>query len=176
MRGGILNGYDLGAVQAAASALPELAEAEAALRRALAGGATEFERLEGTARFVDGRATLDGASLSTEGGAVVSVTGTVDLGRGGGALDLRFAARPVAEAPEIGLRVAGAARRAAALARTRAVPALAGGAVGAGPAPDGASPYYLTVLLSCKATCLCARRVRTKGWGRANYRLAALRV
>jgi hypothetical protein len=39
----------------------------------------------------------------------VSVTGTVDLGRGGGALDLRFAARPVAEAPEIGLRVAGAA-------------------------------------------------------------------
>jgi hypothetical protein len=109
VRGGILNGYDLGAVQAAASALPELAEAEAALRRALAGGATEFERLEGTARFVDGRATLDGASLSTEGGAVVSVTGTVDLGRGGGALDLRFAARPVAEAPEIGLRVAGAA-------------------------------------------------------------------
>ena len=107
VRGGILNGYDLGAVQAA-PALSDLAEAETALRRALAGGATEFERLEGTARFVDGRATLDGASLSTEGGAVVSATGTIDLGRGGGALDLRLATRPLAEAPEIALRVAGA--------------------------------------------------------------------
>ena len=107
VRGGILNGYDLGAVQAA-SALPDLGEAEAALRRALAGGATEFERLEGTARFADGRATLEGAVLSTEGGAVASATGGVDVGRGG-ALDLRLATRPVAEAPEIGLRVSGPA-------------------------------------------------------------------
>jgi hypothetical protein len=106
-RGGILNGYDLGAVQAA-SALPDLSEAEAALRRALAGGATEFERLEATARFADGRATLGDASVSTEGGAVASATGSVDVGRGG-ALDLRFATRPVAEAPEIGLLLAGPA-------------------------------------------------------------------
>ena len=107
VRGGILKGYDLGAVQAA-SALPDLAEAEAALRRALAGGATEFERLEGTAGFADGRATLGDASLSTEGGAVASAAGSVDVGRGG-ALDLRLATRPVAEAPEIGLRIAGPA-------------------------------------------------------------------
>ncbi|CAA9284773.1 MAG: hypothetical protein AVDCRST_MAG08-4128, partial [uncultured Acetobacteraceae bacterium] len=107
-RGGILNGYDLGAVQAA-SALPDLSEAEAALRRALeGGGATEFERLEGTARFADGRATLGEASVSTEGGAVASATGSVDVGRGG-ALDLRVATRPVAEAPEIGLLLAGPA-------------------------------------------------------------------
>jgi AsmA-like C-terminal region len=117
VQGGILNGYDLAALQAA-SALSGLAEAEAALRRALAGGATEFERLEGTARFVDGRATLDGASLSTEGGAVVAVTGSVDFGRGG-ALDLRFATLPVAEAPEIGLHVAGGA------AEPRRLPELA---------------------------------------------------
>lgn len=107
MRGGILNGYDLGAVHAA-SALPDLTEAEAALRRALSGGATEFERLEGTARFAEGRATLADASLSTEGGAVASAAGEVDLGRGG-ALDLRIATRPVAEAPEIGLRLYGPA-------------------------------------------------------------------
>jgi hypothetical protein len=108
VRGGILDGYDLAAVQAA-SALPDLAEAEAALRRALAGGATGFERLEGTARFADGRATLEGATLSTEGGAVASATGGVDLGRSGAALDLRIGTRPVAEAPEIGLRVSGPA-------------------------------------------------------------------
>ena len=58
--------------------------------------------------FADGRAALDGVSLSTEGGAVASAAGAVDLGRGG-ALDLRFATRPVAEAPEIGLRVSGPA-------------------------------------------------------------------
>jgi hypothetical protein len=108
-RNGILTGYDLGAVHAA-SALPDLSEAEAALRRALGGGATEFERLEGAARFADGRAALDGVSLSTEGGAVASATGGVDLGRGGAAaLDLRLATRPVAEAPEIGLRLSGPA-------------------------------------------------------------------
>ncbi len=107
VRGGILNGYDLGAVHAA-SALPDLAEAEAALRRALGGGATGFERLEGMARFADGRATLSDASFSTEGGALASATGSVDFGRGG-ALDLRVATRPVAEAPEIGLRLSGPA-------------------------------------------------------------------
>lgn len=109
VRGGILDGYDVGAVQAA-SALPDLAEAEAALRRALANpsGATEFERLEGTARFADGRAALEDVSLSTEGGATASATGSVDPARGA-ALDLRLATRPVAEAPEIGLRIAGRA-------------------------------------------------------------------
>ncbi|MBD0272529.1 MAG: hypothetical protein ICV73_11440, partial [Acetobacteraceae bacterium] len=108
VRGGILNGYDLGAVQTAA-ALPDLAEAEAALRHALDGGATEFERLEGMARFADGRATLEDVSISTEGGAVASATGVVDAGREGAALDLRIATRPIAEAPEIGLRIAGPA-------------------------------------------------------------------
>ena len=98
--------------------LPDLGEAEAALRRALGGGATEFERLEGAARFADGRAALEGASLSTESGAAASVEGSVDFGRGG-ALDLRFATRPVAEAPEIGLRVSGPA------AEPRRLPELA---------------------------------------------------
>jgi len=37
----------------------------------------------------------------------VTATGEIDLGRG--ALDLRIAARPVADAPEIGLRVTGPA-------------------------------------------------------------------
>jgi hypothetical protein len=126
VRGGILNGYDLGAVQAA-SALPDLAEAEAALRRALNNGATEFERLEGTARFADGRATLETLRSPAEGGAVATVAGTVDPARGGAALDLRIATRPVAEAPEIGLRIAGPAAEPAAVAGRGAVPALAGG-------------------------------------------------
>ncbi|GAA0574199.1 AsmA family protein [Craurococcus roseus] len=119
VRGGILTGYDLGAVQAAA-VLPDLAEAEAALRRALEGGATDFERLEGTARFLDGRATLEGVSFSTESGAVATATGAVDaVGREGAALDLRIAARPIAEAPEVGLRIAGPA------AEPRRLPELA---------------------------------------------------
>ena len=90
--------------------MPDLADAEAALRRALSdkAGATAFERLEAEARFADGRAALgDAAALSTEGGAVAAVSGGADFGRG--ALDLRIATRPVAEAPEIGLRVAGPA-------------------------------------------------------------------
>ena len=119
VRGGVLNGYDLGAVHTAA-VLPDLAEAEAALRRALeTGGATEFERFEGTARFLDGRATLEGVSLSTEGGATAEATGAVDAGREGASLDLRIATRPIDEAPEIGLRIAGPA------AEPRRLPELA---------------------------------------------------
>jgi hypothetical protein len=106
VRDGVLVGVDLGAVQAAAG-LTELGPAEAALRHALANGATAFERLEGTARLADGQAVLEKMRLMTEGGGEATATGEIGLGRG--ALDLRIAAKPVAEAPEIGLRLTGPA-------------------------------------------------------------------
>ncbi|MCB4822988.1 AsmA family protein [Roseicella aerolata] len=106
VRDGVLVGLDLGAVQAAAG-LAELGPAEAALRHALANGATAFERLEGMAQLAGGRAVLAAMRLVTEGGGEATATGEIDLGRG--ALDLRIAAKPVAEAPEIGLRLTGPA-------------------------------------------------------------------
>lgn len=104
LRDGVLVGFDLAAVQAAA-AVGELAPAEAALRHALSGGATAFERLELAARLAEGRAVLAGARLAAEGGAAATAGGEIDLLRD--ALDLRLAARPVAEAPEIALRLTG---------------------------------------------------------------------
>lgn len=104
VRDGVLQGLDLGALQAAAME-PELILAEAGLRRALAGGATGFERLEVAARLAEGRAALTAAGLLTEGGAAATATGSVDFGRG--TLDLRLAARPVQDAPPVGLRLTG---------------------------------------------------------------------
>ena len=54
VRDGVLVGFDLAALQAAGG-ITDLRAAEAALRQALAGGATAFERLEGTARLEGGR-------------------------------------------------------------------------------------------------------------------------
>ena len=152
LRGGILNGYDLGAVQAA-SAVPDLAEAEAALRRALAGGATSTSAWKGRRAWWTGARPSTAPRSRQRAARWLPPPAAWIFGRGG-ALDLRFATRPVAEAPEIGLRLAGPAAGPAAPARDRAFPALAGRAVGGGPVPDGAPPYHLTALLSYKATCL----------------------
>ncbi|WP_135467521.1 AsmA family protein [Crenalkalicoccus roseus] len=104
---GVLIGYDLPAILAAA-AEPALDAAEAGLRRALAeGGATAFERLEVAARLDGGRAMLDTARLATEGGAEAVASGEADLGRA--ALDLALATAPVAGAPPVVLRLAGPA-------------------------------------------------------------------
>ncbi|MBV1797129.1 AsmA-like C-terminal region-containing protein [Siccirubricoccus sp. G192] len=104
VRDGVLIGFDLAGLQAAAG---QPALAEAALRQALAGGATAFEVLELAGQVTEGRATLTTARLTTEGGGSATASGAIDLGRG--ALDLRLAAQPVAEAPEIGLRLTGPA-------------------------------------------------------------------
>jgi hypothetical protein len=103
----VLIGLDLAAVQAAA-ALPELSATEAALRDALGGGASAFERLEVVGPLAEGRLRLETARLASErGGGATTATGEIDLARG--TLDLRLLARPVAEAPEIGLRLTGPA-------------------------------------------------------------------
>lgn len=108
---GQLVGYDLPAVQAAA-ALPDLAAAEAALRRALTapGGATAFARLDLAGRFAEGRMTVLSAGLGTDGGGgAATAEGEVDLARGGGVLDLTIATAPVADAPAVRLRLNGPA-------------------------------------------------------------------
>ncbi len=110
---GMLIGADLAALQAAA-AWPT---PDQALRAALAGGATAFERLEVKASLAEGRIALSSASLAAEGGGTATASGTIDLARL--ALDLRLAARPVAEAPEIALRLTGP------LAEPRRLPELA---------------------------------------------------
>lgn len=117
VRDGVLVGFDLAALQSAGG-IAELRPAEAALRQALAGGATAFERLEGRARLEGGRAVLEEMRLVTEGGGVAVASGAIDLGRG--ALELRLAARPVADSAEVGLRLTGPA------GAPRRLPELAG--------------------------------------------------
>lgn len=104
---GVLAGVALSAA-AAAAATEDAAAAEVALRDALAGGATEIDRLEGGWRASGGVVTLDGVRVVAEGGATGAVEGTIDVARG--AVDLRFLVQPgPAEAPPIGLRVTGPA-------------------------------------------------------------------
>lgn len=105
LRDGQLIGYDLPAVQAAA-ALPGLAAAEAALRRALlAPGATAFERLELEASIAEGLVALRQGEIGSEAGATAAAGGRIDLARR--VLDLELATTPVAGAPAIGLRLGG---------------------------------------------------------------------
>lgn len=116
LRDGVLTGFDLGAV-AAATALPDLTEAEAAARRALLSGATGFDRLELTGRVETGQLRLEAGRIATEAGATATLTGTADLSRG--TLDLRLATRPATpEAPELGLRISGPAAAPRALPET----------------------------------------------------------
>ncbi|MCA3342938.1 MAG: AsmA family protein [Roseomonas sp.] len=92
----------------AAAGLADAVAAEAALRRALIGGATAVERLEGGWQINAGRVSVQEMRLAAEGGVSARVTGSVDLPRA--TLDIGFALRsPVAEAPEIGLRFSGPA-------------------------------------------------------------------
>ncbi len=104
VRDGVLSGMDLVALDKAAD-LPEPAAAEAGLRQALLGGATAFERLDLAATLEAGRARLGEVALVAEAFGRASATGEVDLPRG--MLDLRLLARPVAEAPEVRLRLTG---------------------------------------------------------------------
>jgi uncharacterized protein involved in outer membrane biogenesis len=91
-----------------AAAIADPLAAEAALRRALLGGATAVERLEGGWQISTGRLSLRETNLAAEGGVSARVTGSVDLPRA--TLDIGFALRPpAAEAPEIGLRFSGPA-------------------------------------------------------------------
>ncbi len=104
---GVLSGFALGAA-ASAAAIEDAAQAEAALGPALAGGATEIDRLEGGWRASGGVVTLDDVRVVAEGGATGAVEGNIDVARG--AVDLRFLVQPgPAEAPPIGLRVTGPA-------------------------------------------------------------------
>lgn len=98
-RDGTLAGIDL------ARMAPRLDEA--ALRAALAGGATAFDRLSAEAAIDRGGVVLQRAALAGRGGTATA-TGTIDLPRA--LLALRLAMLPaVPDAPEIGLRLAGPA-------------------------------------------------------------------
>jgi uncharacterized protein involved in outer membrane biogenesis len=115
LRDGILTGLDLRAV-ATAAALPDPLDAEARVRHALLAGATAFERLELDALLEAGRLRLSSVQLAGEGSVSAAISGSADLARG--ALDLRIAARPAPEAPELGLRVTGPAGAPRALPET----------------------------------------------------------
>lgn len=104
---GVLTGIGLREVVNAAGS-EDPAQAEAAMREGLSGGATALERLEGGWRATAGVVTLDGMRIAGEGGVSGGVEGSIDLRRG--TLDLRFLVQPPpAEAPAIGLRVSGPA-------------------------------------------------------------------
>ncbi|WP_170984949.1 AsmA family protein [Roseomonas sp. AR75] len=107
LRDGVLTGVDLAAA-VAATALPELTEAQEAARRALGAGATAFDRLELQGSVEAGRVTIEAGRITTESGATATLSGGADLARG--VLDLRLGVRPAAaEAPDLGLRATGAA-------------------------------------------------------------------
>lgn len=97
LRDGVVQGFDAPAA-AAALGWADGPAAEAALRTALAGGATPIER--GEARFTvrQGVLSLEEASLGGEGGLVLGLAGRVDLPRD--RLDLRLSL-PVPEAAPV---------------------------------------------------------------------------
>ena len=104
LRDGVLRGLDAAALPAAAD-IAEPAAAEAALRAALAGGATAFDRLEAAIRLESGRAVVNGTRMVVQGGALVAIDGAIDLARGSFDLGLRVAMP--GDAPDIGLRLTG---------------------------------------------------------------------
>ncbi len=90
----------------AASVLRPRNTAEAALRRALSGGTTDFSRLSAKAEISNGIATLLGASADTDYGSI-SIGGTINLPRT--SLDMQLAVRPdLADFPELRLLLTGA--------------------------------------------------------------------
>jgi hypothetical protein len=116
LRDGVLTGFDVNAA-VAATALPDLSQAEPGARRALSGGATDFERLELSGVAEAGRLRVDVGRVTTEAGATATIAGEADLARG--VLDLRIGVRPSGEgAPELGLRVTGPAGTPRALPET----------------------------------------------------------
>ncbi|MCA3362580.1 MAG: AsmA family protein [Roseomonas sp.] len=104
---GVLAGLALREAYAAAG-LADPAAAEAGLGRALLGGATAVERLEGGWRLSAGRLEVQDMKLAGEGGLSAQVSGAVDLPRR--TVDIGFALRPPnAGAPDIGFRFSGPA-------------------------------------------------------------------
>ena len=98
-RDGVLSGIDV-------ARMGPLLE-EAALRAALSGGATSFERLAVEGAIDRGGITLARAAIAGPAGTV-ALSGTIDLTRA--LLGLRLAVVPaVPDAPEIGLRINGPA-------------------------------------------------------------------
>lgn len=113
---GVVTGFDMAAAIAAA-ALPDPAAAEAGVRQALSGGATEFERLDLAGTIEAGLLRVETGRVTTEAGATAMLSGSADLARG--VLDLRAAVRPAApEAPPLGLSVTGPAATPRALPET----------------------------------------------------------
>lgn len=107
IRDGALSGIDLPAVTAALRADAGETAADPALNAALAGGRTRFDLLDVKAAVTRGVLDLGGSTLIALGGRA-AISGTVDLP--GAELDLAAAIRPaVPDAPEIGVRLSGAA-------------------------------------------------------------------
>ncbi len=104
---GVVTGLALREAYAAAG-LADPVAAEAGLRRALLGGATAIERLEGGWRLSAGRLEVQDMKLAGEAGLSAQVIGALDLPRQ--TLDIGFALRaPNADAPDIGFRFSGPA-------------------------------------------------------------------
>ena len=103
LRDGIVQGLDATAA-AAALGREEIRAAEAALRAALAGGATPLDRAEARLALENGIARIEDATLLAEGGLALSLSGRVDLPRE--VLELRLA---FPSSPEVALRATGPA-------------------------------------------------------------------
>ncbi len=103
-RNATLAGAELPAM-AEAAALPAMNLAEAALRAALAAGSTPLERLALQAVLEAGQLRLTAGELRLPGGAGAMLEGSYDLPRD--AMDLRLRLQPVAEAPDVLLRITG---------------------------------------------------------------------
>ncbi|HEY8612894.1 MAG TPA: AsmA-like C-terminal region-containing protein, partial [Roseomonas sp.] len=103
VRRGVLTGMD-----AAAAGRAAMAGDEAALRRALREGVTDFEALALRATLAAGRATVKEGTATGEGVAL-TLGGELDLARA--ALDLTAAQKPPDPVPEVGIRLTGPAAR-----------------------------------------------------------------
>jgi hypothetical protein len=113
---GVVTGFDMAAAVAAA-ALADLGAADAGVRQALSGGATEFERLDLGGTIEAGVLRIETGRVTTAAGATAMLSGSADLPRA--VLDLRAALRPAApEAPPLGLSVTGPAATPRALPET----------------------------------------------------------
>ena len=117
MRDGVLVGLDLAALQAGAALADPARGRRPPCARPWPAAVPPSTGWMPPPRLAAGRASLAEGRIATEGGGAASIAGDIDLARA--TLDLRLAARPVAEAPEIGLRLTGP------LAEPRRLPELA---------------------------------------------------
>ncbi len=115
LRGGVLTGFDLAAIQAALASADRPVVADA-VRAALLAGETPFTRLD--LPLTIRRGVLSGeATIATEAGAA-TLSGNLDLL--GGGVDARLAVRPGRDLPELVVRLSGPA------AQPARMPELAG--------------------------------------------------